>query len=60
MKDIKRAKASFNVMMRLPVQDQQLRQYYCLNNQGFIAQTAGDYAMAEYYYKETYAFCKGA
>lgn len=57
-KEINKAKAYFNVMMRLPVQDQQLRQYYCLNNQGYIAQAAGDYAMAEYYYKQTLAFAK--
>lgn len=45
-------------MMRLPVQDQQLRQYYYLNNQGYISQSAGDYIMAEYYYKQTLAFAK--
>lgn len=56
--DINKAKAFFNVMMRLPVQDQQLRQYYYLNNQGYISQSAGDYIMAEYYYKQTLAFAK--
>ena len=58
MNDINKAKAFFNVMMRLPVQDQLLRQYYCLNSQGYISQSAGDYIMAEYYYKQTLAFAK--
>lgn len=58
MKDVKKAKAYFNMLMRLPVNNQQNRQYYSLYNQGFIAQAAGDYAMAEYYHKKALDFAK--
>ena len=58
MKDIKKAKASFNVMMRLPVHDQQTQRYYSLYNQGFIAQASGDYAMAEYYHRQALEFAE--
>lgn len=58
MKDIKKAKAYFRLLMQLPVSDQQKRQYYCLYNQGFIAQTAGDYVMAEYYHLKAFEYAK--
>lgn len=58
MKDVKQAKAYFRLLMQLPVSDQQKRQYYCLYNQGFIAQAAGDYAMAEYYHFKAFEYAK--
>ena len=58
MKDVKKAKVYFNMLMRLPVNNQQNRQYYSLYNQGFIAQAAGDYAMAEYYHRKALDFAK--
>lgn len=58
MKDVKQAKAYFRLLMQLPVSDKQKRQYYCLYNQGFIAQAAGDYAMAEYYHFKAFEYAK--
>lgn len=57
-KDVKKAKAYFNLLMRLPIKNQQKRQYYYLYNQGFIAQASDDLAMAEYYHKKALDFAR--
>lgn len=58
LNDVKNAKAFFRLMMQLPAKDKVMKQLYSLNNQAYISQAEGDYAMARYYHTKALEFAK--
>lgn len=56
--EVDNAKAFFNVQMKIPYENTEIKRYYFLNNQAYIAMAENNSRMAEYYFKKVMAFAQ--
>lgn len=56
--EVDNAKAFFNRQMKIPYKDTEIKRYYFLNNQAYIAMAEDNSHMAEYYFKKVMAFAQ--
>lgn len=58
LQEVDNAKAFFDVQMKIPYENTELKRYYFFNNQAYIAMAENNSRMAEYYFKKVMAFAQ--
>ena len=58
LQEVDNAKAFFDVQMKIPYENTEIKRYYFLNNQAYIAMAENNSRMAEYYFKKVMAFAQ--
>lgn len=58
LQEVDNAKAFFDVQMKIPYENTEIKRYYFLNNQAYIAMAEDNSHMAEYYFKKVMAFAQ--